>query len=257
MNRQFAIITLSVVPVRAQPSDAAEQISQLLFGESVEILVKETKWWKVKCLFDEYIGWIDSKQCQIFPYTCLNFPQEINIDRLSMLSNGSGLQPISIGSTLPNFLNNTLIINNQKYTFAGQTNAENHFSIANISDLAKLFLATPYQWGGRSILGIDCSGFTQLVYKIIGVKISRDAKDQALLGISVNDVAELQAGDLVFFDNEQGKIIHVGIALDGGQIIHASGQVRIDQLDHQGILNLETNAYTHQLRLMKRFFVKD
>ena len=257
MNRQFAIITLSVVPVRAQASDAAEQISQLLFGESVEILVQEAKWWKVQCLFDDYIGWIDPKQCQIIPATTLNSPQQISIDRLSMISNGHGLQPISIGSTLPNFQNNSIAINEHKFTFAGQTNAENHFSFANISDLAKLFLAAPYQWGGRSILGIDCSGFTQLVYKIIGIKLPRDAKDQALQGIAVNSVAELQAGDLVFFDNEKGNIIHVGIALAGGQIIHASGQVRIDQLDHQGIFNQETNAYTHQLRLMKRFDVKD
>jgi cell wall-associated NlpC family hydrolase len=174
-----------------------------------------------------------------------------------MISNGNGLQPISIGSTLPNFQNNTIAINEHKFTFAGQTNAENHFSYANISDLAKLFLAAPYQWGGRSILGIDCSGFTQLVYKIIGIKIPRDAKEQALQGQVIDFVAELQAGDLVFFDNEKGNIIHVGIALAGGKIIHASGQVRIDQLDHQGIFNQEKNAYTHQLRLMKRFTVKD
>ena len=257
MNRQFAIISLSVVPVRAQASDASEQISQLLFGESVEILVQEAKWWKVQCLFDDYIGWIDPKQCQLIPATSLNIPQQISIDRLSMISNGNGLQPISIGSTLPNFHNNTIAINECKFTFAGQTNAENYFSFANISDLAKLFLAAPYQWGGRSILGIDCSGFTQLVYKIIGIKLPRDAKDQALQGQVINFFAELQAGDLVFFDNEQGNIIHVGIALAGGQIIHASGQVRIDQLDHQGIFNQETNAYTHQLRLMKRFAVKD
>ncbi len=95
------------------------------------------------------------------------------------------------------------------------------------------------------------------MYKIIGIKLPRDAKDQAVQGIAVNSVAELQTGDLVFFDNEKGNIIHVGIALAGGQIIHASGQVRIDQLDHQGIFNQETNAYTHQLRLMKRFAVKD
>lgn len=257
MNRQFAIITLSIVPVRAQPSDAAEQISQLLFGESVEILTQEAKWWKVQCLFDDYIGWIDPKQCHLIPATSLNTPQQISIDRLSMISNGNGLQPISIGSTLPNFQNNTIAINEHKFTFAGQTNAENHFSYANISDLAKLFLAAPYQWGGRSILGIDCSGFTQLVYKIIGIKIPRDAKEQALQGQVIDFVAELQAGDLVFFDNEKGNIIHVGIALAGGKIIHASGQVRIDQLDHQGIFNQEKNAYTHQLRLMKRFSVKD
>jgi cell wall-associated NlpC family hydrolase len=257
MNRQFAIITLSVVPVRAQPSDAAEQISQLLFGESVEILTQEAKWWKVQCLFDDYIGWIDPKQCHLIPATSLNTPQQISIDRLSMISNGNGLQPISIGSTLPNFQNNTIAINEHKFTFAGQTNAENHFSYTNISDLAKLFLAAPYQWGGRSILGIDCSGFTQLVYKIIGIKIPRDAKEQALQGQVIDFVAELQAGDLVFFDNEKGNIIHVGIALAGGKIIHASGQVRIDQLDHQGIFNQEKNAYTHQLRLMKRFSVKD
>ena len=256
MSRQFAIITLSVVPVRAEPADSAEQVTQILFGESIEVLEKLPKWWKIQCLWDEYVGWIDPKQCTVIEANELLNPHELTIDRISMLTAGVGLQPISIGSNLPSFEENNFTINQQQYSFTGQTNSTKYFNQSNISTLAKLFLFTPYQWGGRSIFGIDCSGFTQVVYKVIGFAIPRDAKDQALHGETINFVDELTAGDLVFFDNEEGKIIHVGIALGDGQIIHASGQVRIDQLDHQGIFNLETQAYTHKLRLMKRLFQK-
>ena len=121
-----------------------------------------------------------------------------------------------------------------------------------MQEIAQSLLNVPYQWGGRSPMGMDCSGFTQVVFKILGKKLLRDAWQQAEQGVLVNFIEEIQPGDLVFFDNEEGRIIHVGIALANHKIIHASGCVRIDNLDHHGIYNTETRKYSHNLRIIKR-----
>ena len=121
-----------------------------------------------------------------------------------------------------------------------------------MADSAYTFINAPYLWGGRSPLGIDCSGFTQVVYKLAGQKLQRDAYQQADQGITLGFIEEAEAGDLAFFDNDEGKIIHVGILLGQGKIIHASGKVRIDRIDHQGIFNEETGKYSHKLRIIKR-----
>jgi len=107
-------------------------------------------------------------------------------------------------------------------------------------------------WGGRSPFGIDCSGFTQMVYKLCGMPLKRDAWMQAEQGQDIHLLDETQPGDLAFFDNEEGRIIHVGILTTKNRIIHASGKVRLDSIDHQGIFNSETKRYTHNLRLLKR-----
>ncbi|MNL48577.1 Gamma-D-glutamyl-L-lysine endopeptidase [compost metagenome] len=121
-----------------------------------------------------------------------------------------------------------------------------------MESLFKMFLNAPYLWGGRSILGIDCSGFTQVCYKILGIKLKRDAYQQADQGELVSFINEGKLGDLAFFDNAEGRITHVGILINSHQIIHASGRVRIDSIDHQGIFNEETQQYSHKLRIIKR-----
>jgi len=115
-----------------------------------------------------------------------------------------------------------------------------------------MYLNAPYLWGGRSPFGIDCSGFTQVIYKLNGFKLPRDASQQATIGETLSFIEESESGDLAFFDNEEGNIIHVGIMLENNNIIHASGKVRIDKIDHQGIFNSETNTYSHRLRLIKK-----
>jgi cell wall-associated NlpC family hydrolase len=121
-----------------------------------------------------------------------------------------------------------------------------------IREIAFTFLNTPYQWGGRSVFGVDCSGFTQVVYKCIGLKLLRDASQQATQGEVVGFLQEVKCGDLAFFDNEAGKITHVGILLDLHTIIHASGKVRVDRIDNFGIVNSDTEKRTHTLRVIKR-----
>jgi gamma-D-glutamyl-L-lysine dipeptidyl-peptidase len=127
------------------------------------------------------------------------------------------------------------------------------FDPAIVRQTALKYLDTPYLWGGKSICGIDCSGFSQQVYKHFGIKLPRDSYQQAELGEGVGFLLEAQCGDLAFFDNDEGRITHVGIMLSSDEIIHASGKVRIDKIDNQGIINAETGARTHKLRIIKRY----
>jgi gamma-D-glutamyl-L-lysine dipeptidyl-peptidase len=127
------------------------------------------------------------------------------------------------------------------------------FNAENINDVASQYLDVSYLWGGKSLSGIDCSGFCQQVFKQFGIKLPRDAYQQAELGEVVGFLQEVECGDLAFFDNEEGRITHVGMMLNIHEIIHSSGKVRIDKIDHQGIINSETGARTHKLRIIKRY----
>ena len=128
-----------------------------------------------------------------------------------------------------------------------------HFSFKNkFIETALLYLNAPYLWGGRTHFGIDCSGFTQMVYKLNGHKLLRDASQQATQGEPLSFIEESEPGDLAFFDNEEGTITHVGIMMADHHIIHAHGQVRIDHMDHTGIYNAELKKHTHKLRVIKK-----
>jgi gamma-D-glutamyl-L-lysine dipeptidyl-peptidase len=127
------------------------------------------------------------------------------------------------------------------------------FEAENIRQVALQYLDVPYLWGGKSFFGIDCSGFCQQVFRHFGINLPRDAYQQAEKGEVVGFLQEVVCGDLAFFDNEEGRITHVGLMLNTHEIIHASGKVRIDKIDHQGIINSETGVRTHQLRIIKRY----
>ena len=122
----------------------------------------------------------------------------------------------------------------------------------DIINNAMKYLGAPYMWGGRSPFGIDCSGFTQVVFGMCGITLKRDAYLQAELGNTIDFINETKTGDLVFFDNDESKITHVGIMIEDKQIIHASGEVRIDSIDHNGIYNENAKKYSHKLRIIKR-----
>ena len=250
----FGICNLAIVPLRFEPSDKSEIVSQLLFGEHFEILEQLKQWSRIKMHFDGYEGWIDSKQFQLISesdfYQLSKDVIILNGDLVEYITTPTNsLLPIPLGSSL-SFLNNNEI-NTSNYNFEG-TKISGIKSKECIINTAFMYLNAPYLWGGKNPFGIDCSGFTQMVYKLNGYKLLRDASQQALQGDALSFIEESEQGDLAFFDNEEGNIIHVGIIMEDNYIIHASGKVRIDRLDHLGIYNAETNKHTHKLRVIKK-----
>lgn len=253
----FGICTLSVIPCRKEPSSTSEMVTQLLFGETYTIIEDKEDWLSITTNYDNYPCWISAKQHSSISDTEL---KKLTIDKVSseliqVISNTqtNSIFPITIGSTIPNLANTKSDFGNHTFSFEGNTTSILHKKdIKAIKETAFLFLNAPYLWGGRSPFGIDCSGFTQLVYKLNGYKIPRDASQQVELGSALSFVEEAEEGDLAFFDNEAGNIVHVGIVLDNQQIIHASGSVRIDKFDHYGIFHSNTKKYTHMLRVIKK-----
>jgi len=250
---KFGISTLSIVPVRQLPSDTAEMTTQLLFGEHFKVLEIRKKWSKVLISYDSYKGWVCNKQItEIDEEEFIKLEKEtptITTDILDIIENNVN-QPIVIGSILPTYKSEHAFINNKMYKFIGKTTqgfSQKKYLIEN----ALIYLNAPYLWGGRSPLGIDCSGFTQLVYRLQGIKLPRDAYQQAEIGNTLSFIEESEEGDLAFFDNSEGNIIHVGMIMKDNYIIHASGKVRIDRIDQQGIFNSSLNTHTHKLRLIK------
>ncbi len=243
----LGICNLSIVPVRIVDSDKSEMINQLIYGDIIEILEEKEKWVKIKSVFDDYIGWIDKKQYfKIDDNITVDLKNPVYcIDLVEFIENNNNeLVTIPIGSDISN-----ISLMNHKFDGKTISGKNNRNSIVNT---ALLFLNSPYLWGGKTPFGIDCSGFTQMVYKINGYKLSRDAKDQADQGETLSFIEESEAGDLAFFNNDQGDIIHVGIILQNNHIIHASGKVRIDRIDHSGIYNNDLNKHTHSLRYIKK-----
>lgn len=250
----FGICNLAIVPIRAEASDISEQVSQLLFGEHFKIIELTAKWAKVELAYDSYVGWIDNKQYEPIneeQYLFLNeVPCVLNADLIEYItSSNNQLIPIPLGASL-SFLENEEI-NTSKYSFEG-LKVCGEKSKSELVKTAFMYLNAPYLWGGKSPFGIDCSGFTQMVYKLNGHYLLRDAAQQATQGEPLSFIEESEPGDLAFFDNDEGNIIHVGIMMENNYIIHASGKVRIDRLDHLGIYNADVNRHTHKLRVIKK-----
>jgi gamma-D-glutamyl-L-lysine dipeptidyl-peptidase len=256
---QYGICMLSVVPARREPSGKSEMVTQLLFGEHYTVLELGEEWLFIKTAFDDYECWINSKQ-----HTRIQESTFKQLEKQDLIYSNELVQvihnktsdnnfPLSIGATLPFYKEHQLNFEDFNYSFEGNTASLNQKkTVQEILATAYLFLNAPYLWGGKSIFGIDCSGFTQLVYKLNGYKLPRDAYQQVEIGSPLSFVEEAEAGDLAFFDNEEGSIVHVGILLNNEQIIHASGCVKIDKFDHYGIFSSDTKRYSHTMRVIKR-----
>ncbi|KQK26340.1 hydrolase Nlp/P60 [Chryseobacterium aquaticum] len=235
MNKGICVVT--VAPVRAENSDRAEIVTEMLFGESADILEVNKNWTKIKMHYDGYEGWMDTKQIKhITDEHLTNRKVTLITENFASIMTNDGRTLLSMGSEVE---------------YAAVASRRSHNLRESIALTAKEFLNVPYLWGGKSFFAVDCSGFVQLVFKIHNIKLPRDTYQQAEVGEVLSFVEESQPGDLAFFENSEGKIIHVGIMLENQKIIHASGKVRIDTLDSSGIFNKEMNKHTHKLRVIK------
>lgn len=246
---KYGLCNLSVVPLRAEASDPSELVSQVLYGELFKVLEQRKKWSRIRLLFDGYEGWVDNKQFRLISekeYLELKKAKLVYATDLVDIVTTEENQLLSI--FLGCQVNNCAFL---KHTFEGKTISKK-LPKKQLIDTAILYLNSPYLWGGKTPFGIDCSGFTQMVYKLNGYKLLRDASQQATQGEALSFIEESEPGDLAFFDNAEGVITHVGIIMEDNYIIHAHGKVRIDRIDHTGIFNNEARTHTHKLRVIKR-----
>lgn len=257
----FGICNLSLVPLRAEASDKSEIRSFLLFGDCFSILEVTNKWIRIKTVSDDFEGWIDPKQHEPVSFDFIQSLQaDFSVTGPSIyqeIERGEAGESIYIvaGSSIPSLHQNEFIINAKRYRFKNlPVLAESKDFHKHVIGYASSFLNAPYLWGGKSVFGIDCSGLTQVVFKMLGISLLRDAWQQAEQGEVVNFLQEARPGDLAFFDNEEGRIIHVGIMLNDHEIIHASGRVKIDPIDGLGIYSTDLQRHTHKLRIIKRFY---
>lgn len=243
---KYGIINLAAVSCRAEASHKSEQINQLIFGDLYSVTEESTDWIKVKADYDGYEGWIHRKHHAEIAVTPKEFKllsktkTDVTLDLLGIATNKDDgtTTSIPIGSSL----------RNASFRYKGKKAKQKR---ANIFKYAYLYLNAPYLWGGKTPFGIDCSGFMQLSHKLAGIKLPRDSWQQALVGKKVKNLSAAKKGDLCFFGDGE-KVTHVGMLLDNGRIIHASGKVRIDVMTEEGIYNEELKKITHKLKSIKR-----
>ena len=246
---EYGVCPLSIAPMRAEPADPSEMVNQVLYGELFKVLETRKKWSRIRLAHDGYEGWIDNKQylkisiedytsgTKKVPLVTKDVVQFVTTAQQSLTTvvMGSYLQNIDLLQHTTEDVIHPLVANKE-----------------NIVNSALEYLNAPYLWGGRTHFGIDCSGFSQMVYRLNGFNIKRDASQQATQGEPLSFIEESEPGDLAFFDNAEGNIVHVGIMMHDNYIIHAHGEVRIDRIDHSGIYNAQKGLHTHKLRVIKK-----
>lgn len=245
----YGICNLSIVPLRLDASNTSELLSQVLYGELFKVLEQRKKWSRIRLAFDNYEGWIDNNQyieiSEEQYNTIYASEEQYTTDLVEFIQcKNDKLKPVVLGSSLRG-----LSILEHSYDGHSTTGINVKEDIVNS---AFLYLNSPYLWGGKTPFGIDCAGFTQMVYKLNGYKLLREVSQQSNQGEALSFIEESEPGDLAFFDDSEGNIVHVGIIMKNNYIIHAHGKVRIDRLDHSGIFNVEINEHTHKLRVIKK-----
>jgi gamma-D-glutamyl-L-lysine dipeptidyl-peptidase len=255
----YGLITLPLVPLRASDSEQSEMTSQLLFGEYVKILEQHEKWCFVENNLDKYTGWVNRKMISPVSDEAFLKSRQSTVTKLhrthtvvyNAKHNHTKLLPG--GSLIYDLQGEEFYVGDESWCLIEPyTFQEGKYKVHLLLETAMQYLNAPYLWGGKSVLGIDCSGFVQVVFAIAGYTLPRDASQQVEQGELVDFLSEALPGDLAFFVNETGSVVHVGILVDNKSIIHASGWVKIESFDSQGIISSETGEYTHQLGVVKR-----
>lgn len=247
------------VPMRREPSESSEMVSQVLFGEEFHILDSNEKWLLISLDSDGYQGWIPKGSAQLvepgngaknkpepgFRMICapLITLRDLKMDRQQVLP---------AGSIVPGKSGNKVKIYDREFELLSDKGIISPGTDVDPEEVGKGLLTVPYLWGGRSGFGFDCSGLVQIICRMMGFQVPRDCSQQSEQGTTINFMHEIMKGDLAFFDNTAGEIDHVGMVLEGGRILHSYNQVRIDRLDQQGIYCSEREGYTHKLRIIKR-----
>jgi hypothetical protein len=258
---EYKICTVAAAPVRKEPAHRSEMTSQLLFGETMAVLATEKEWVHIRSLYDHYEGWITHHLAEgIGEGVATESSPFVATALVNPVTLPSELINAPMGSSLTGYDPETRLLWDGQHKYHGTLRfTAHHPDLDLLERTVQPWINAPYLWGGRTFMGVDCSGFTQTVFKVLGKKLQRDAYQQANEGEGVEGLSDAATGDLAFFHNEAGKIVHVGILLDDTRIIHASGKVRIDAIDKTGIVNSSTGQRTHTLHSIRRMirFVKE
>lgn len=254
---EYAVVNVPAAPVRRKPMHYMEMVNQLLFGETVQVVkTKGDLWVKIRSLHDGYEGWMTNTMLEEMDEAAADTRSAfVTTDLLSGLRSGDKMLHIPCGSSLPFFEGGKGKIGKNEFEFTGNycKRDEQQPGTELLNQLVQPWLNAPYLWGGRTPLGVDCSGFVQVIYKLMGIDLARDTWQQAQEGKPVKKFKDALPGDLAFFDNKE-DIVHVGILLGNDLIIHASGKVRIDGINKKGIVNADTGKRTLRLRAIRRLW---
>lgn len=257
-----AIALHSVVPVRAEAREGAEQNTQMLFGELCTVIEEQPRWKRIRLDSDGQEGWADAKMiCPLNEEELATYLSALKSSALvafpmtyAVSENNGQTIPLTAGTRLANYKDGRFEVLGVGFRIDPSMVIEKPLKLneQNLQQTVRFFLNTPYLWGGKNALGMDCSGFTQVIFSLFGRQLLRNASEQATQGKTVSELTKTQAGDLAFFKHQEGKISHVGIILDAERIIHCSGRVKVEKLDNNGIFNAEMGDYSHHLVKIKR-----
>ena len=269
-----AISLHSIVPVRVEPKESAEQSTQILFGQTCAILERIPRWNRIKIDADGQEGWVNSKM--IAPMTkeeyalySTDYKQAAYVlypVAYAVSVNNAQTIPLTAGTRLPKYQDGQFQILGVSFRIDPSMVIQQPLTIneQNLIQTIRFFLNVPYLWGGKNALGMDCSGFTQTILSLFGKHILRNASEQATQGRKIATLQKAKAGDLAFFayyneEHQQDKITHVGILLDAERVVHCSGRVKVEKIDNTGIFSVEqasndhpNGQYTHRLLQIRR-----